>query len=464
MIQLRPYQNEIITSVRAQFAKGIRNVIVESPTGSGKTTLSSFMNKTCADKGMKAWIVVHRRELVKQWVIALDKVGLKFDIIANGFLETRRNLIKVCSIGALRTRAQRMGTPNMITWDEAHHLAAKSFTKIYSLFPSAYHIGLTATPERLDGKGLASYFKVIVKGPTVRDLISQGYLADYRIFAPPGISTEGMHVRAGDFAKEELSAAADKPTITGNALNEYLKHAIGKRAVAFCTSIAHSKHVTEMFMANGIQAVHVDGETDVQTRDEAIRLFSEGKIQVLGNVDLFGEGFDLPSLECVILLRPTQSIGLYRQQVGRALRPSNGKSHAIILDHAGNVARHGLPEEVIEWKLEGHSRDATKNEPSTKVKICPACFAAQAPGRECRYCGKIFPIKERKVVKKDGPLSEMDIQKMREQAKIKREQGSARDEAGLVALGISRGMRNPIGWAAHVMKARKEKEMMGKEI
>lgn len=464
MIQLRPYQTEIINAVRAQFAQGVRNVIVESATGSGKTTLSSFMLKTCAEKGMSAWVVMHRRELVKQWVLALDKVGLKFDIIANGFLETRRNLIKVCSIGALRTRAERMVVPNMIIWDEAHHLAAKSFTKIYGLFPKTYHIGLTATPERLDGKGLKGYFKTIVKGPTVRELIEQGFLSDYRIFAPPGISTEGMHMRAGDFAKEDVNAAADKPTLFGNVLHEYLKHAKGKRVIGFAPSIKISKELVDLFLQNGVPAAHVDGETDMQVRDEALRLFAEGKILYLGNVDLFGEGFDLPCLDGVILYRPTASIGLYRQQVGRALRPSQGKTHAIILDHAGNVSRHGLPEEVIDWKLEGHSRDSKPNEPSLKVKICPSCFAAQAPGRECRYCGKVFPVKERKVARKEGPLSEMDIEKMRAQAQVKREQGKAQSYEDLVSVGIRRGMKYPMRWASHVILARKQKAMMGKEL
>lgn len=463
MIQLRDYQTKIIEDVRGAFASGIRNVIVESATGSGKTTLSSFMLKTCADKGMKAWVSIHRRELVKQWVLSLDGLGVKHDILANGFLETRNHLVKVASIGALRNRAHRMGAPNMIIWDEAHHLPAKGFSKIYGLFPKTYHIGLTATPERLDGQGLGTYFKTIIKGPTVRELIEAGYLSDYRIFAPPGVDTAGIHTRAGDFAKEELSKAADKPTITGNALNEYLNHAMGKRAVVFSTSIAHSKHVVEMFQANGVPAVHVDGETDPGTRDEALRLFAEGKILVLGNVDLFGEGFDLPSLECVILLRPTQSIGLYRQQVGRALRPSTGKTHAIILDHAGNVARHGLPEEVIEWKLEGRTRDANQ-ETSARVKICPACFAAQAPGKACRFCGKIFDTKERKVAKKDGPLKEMDVAEMRKATEFKRERGGAREEADLVAIGLKRGMRNPLGWARHVLAARQEKEARGKEI
>ena len=454
-MELRPYQNKIILETRDYFKRGIRSLVVNSPTGSGKTLLTAYMLKTCAEKNMAALFVVHRRELVKQVVLALTQVGVKHDIIANGFLETRQHKIKVCSIGALRNRAKRMPGPNMVIWDEAHHVAAKSWASLFALWPNTYHVGLTATPERLDGQGLGQFFKAIVKGPSVRELIEQGYLSDYRIFAPPGISTEGMHVRAGDFAKEELSAAADKPTITGNALNEYLRHAMGKRAVAFCTSVEHSKHVVAMFMANGVPAVHVDGETDMQTRDEAIRLFSEGKIYVLGNVDLFGEGFDLPRLEFVILLRPTQSIGLYRQQVGRALRPSTGKSHAIILDHAGNVARHGLPEEVIDWKLEGRSKDAKNEAKESSVKICPYCFAAQSPSSVCRFCGKAFEVKAREVKKVVGELKEMDVEAMRREKKM--EQGKAMSYEDLVAVGLKRGMKNPMGWAKHVIRAREEK-------
>jgi superfamily II DNA or RNA helicase len=460
LIQLRPYQTKIIEEVRQEFKRGNKAVVLCLATGAGKTALTAEMIKTCTAKDMKSWFCVHRRELVKQVVLALEKAGVEHDIVANGFIETRGAQVKVCSIGALRTRLKRMMPPNLIVIDEAHHARAKSYAALFTSFPKAYQIGLTATPERLDGQGLGQYYKVIVKGPSVRELIAQGYLSDYRIFAPPGgIDTEGLHTRAGDFAKEELNARADKPTITGNALNEYLKHAMGKRAVAFCTSVANSQKTVAMFMANGVQAVHVDGETPMAVRDEAIRLFSQGKIQVLGNVDLFGEGFDLPTLECVILLRPTQSIGLYRQQVGRALRPSDGKSHAIILDHAGNVARHGLPEDVIEWRLEGRSREAVKAEAQVKVRICPKCYAAQYPGSSaCKFCGHVFEIKERKVAKKEGPLTEVDIQAMRDKSQKKHEQGSARSYEDLVAVGIKRGMVNPIGWAKHVMKGREEKE------
>lgn len=453
MPDLRPYQIKVVEEVRASFREGVKRVIVNLPTGAGKTMLTAFMLKTCAEKKMGAFFVVHRRELVKQVVLALDSMGVKHDVIANGFLETRGNLIKVCSIGALRNRAITMRAPSMIVWDEAHHSAATSWDKLFTLWKDAYHIGLTATPERLDGKGLGAYFNKIVKGPSVRELIDMGFLSDYRIFAPADISVEGVKSRAGDYAKEEIIARADKPTVTGNAFKEYLTHAMGKRAVVFCTSVAHSEHVVAMFNANGVSAAHVDGETDIYHRDETIRKFAEGKIYVLSNVDLFGEGFDLPCLEAVILLRPTQSIGLYRQQVGRALRPSPGKTHAIILDHAGNVARHGLPEEVIDWRLEGGAAKARKaEEKEDRVKICPKCFAAQNPGPKCRYCGLVFEVKDRRVETKAGELKEMDLEAMRKAKKA--EGGSARSEEELVALGISRGYKDPLGWAKHILRAR----------
>lgn len=262
----------------------------------------------------------------------------------------------------------------------------------------------------------------------------------------------------GDFKRDELNAAVDKPTITGDAIKHYMKLASGKRAVVFCVSIEHSKHVVSQFQAAGIPSAHVDGETPTEERDDAIQRFSRGDIKVLSNVELFGEGFDLPSLEVAILLRPTQSLGLYLQQVGRSLRPYPGKEFALILDHAGNCSRHGLPDEERSWSLEGHEGARKTSETSESVKICPKCFAAQFPGRTyCAFCGTTFEVKYRQVESVEGNLTEVDLDQLR---RIKRsEQGRCSTLEDLVELGKKRGYKFPYRWAKFLFQARQRRRV-----
>lgn len=456
--ELRPYQIAIEEEARKRMRAGCRSILLQSPTGSGKTLLTASMLGRSAQKGMSSLFVLHRRELVKQSIMAFSELGIKHGVIANGFPEDHRHLVQIGSIQTLSRRIGKMRVPKLIVFDECHHIAAKSWSVLYEAYPDSFFLGLTATPERLDGRGLQKYFRSMVHGPSVQWLIQNKYLAPYKLFAPASVSTKDMHTRMGDFVKSELSAAIDKPTITGDAIKHYKQHADGKRAVVFCVSVEHSKHVVSQFQAAGISAAHVDGETDVYERDEAIKKFQKGETKILSNVELFGEGFDLPALEVAILLRPTQSLGLYLQQVGRALRPFPGKTHALILDHAGNCARHGLPDEEREWSLVGRLDNEGKKNSGESVRICPRCFAAQFPGRTCcSFCGHVFDVKPRVVEQEDGDLSEVDIEAMRLQRK--KEQGQMQTKEQLIALAIKRGYKRPEMWVSHILRARQAKKI-----
>lgn len=459
---LRPYQADIVEAARLHMRSGTRTILIQAPTGSGKTILTAHMLKSSAERGMAAFFIVHRRELVKQSTAAFRMVGVPHGIVANGFDENPWPLVQICSIGTLANRWHLLQKPKLIIWDEAHHCAAKGWSAIHQAFPDAFHIGLTATPERLDGTGLKTWFSKMVRGPSVSWLIANGFLAPYRLYAPSSVSMAGVHTRMGDYVKSELTDLMDRPSITGSAVREYQKLAMGKRAVAFCVSIKHSKNVVDQFNAAGIRAEHVDGETPVEDRDLAIRRFKNGEIKVLSNVDLFGEGFDLPSLESSILLRPTQSLTLFLQQVGRALRPSPGKDHAIILDHAGNCARHGLPDEDRHWTLEGRPRiGRAKAESNTQVKICPKCFAAQVPGPPaCLYCFHVFEIKSRKIKHVDGELTQVDSKTFVRQARDieQEEQNNCKEFEDLVELGKRRKYKRPYFWAKMVWDYRKRKK------
>ena len=458
MIHLRPYQTKAIDEMRSLMKQGCKSILYQGATGSGKTALTAHMLHTAASKGLRSLFVVHRRELLRQSAEAFNNEGLKHGIIAAGFLEDKRHLVQIASVQTLARRALRYAQPRLVVWDEVHHIAARSWKELFGSFRDSYHIGLSATPARLDGQGLGAFFKELLCGPSVKELTAQGYLSPYRLYAPVTVSVEGVHTRMGDYAQNELSRVMDKPSITGDAVTHYKKYAMGKRAIVFAVSIQHSQHIVEKFRAEGINAEHVDGETDPDVRDRAIENFKAGNIQVLSNVELFGEGFNVPAMEVAILMRPTQSTSLYLQQVGRALRPFEGKTTAIILDHVGNCLRHGMPDEDRTWTLEGHDRRAKQSVESVSVKICPSCFAAQEAGRpSCKFCGFVYEKSPRKVAEKEGELEE--VTQIKREAR--REQGMAQSMEDLYRIGVARGYKNARAWSYFVFKARMAKKLRG---
>lgn len=463
MFHLRQYQHNITDETRALFKQGVKTVLIRLATGGGKTLLTANMLNIAAGKGFTSWFIVHRRELVKQTIQSFSNIGVNnFGVVSNGFVEAKKHPIQICSIQSLQRRITYLPAPKFIAWDECHHCSAGTYKKVYEAYKAAFHIGLSATPQRLDGTGLRQYFSHMVHGPEMSQLIEEGFLVPYKLYAPSGINVAGVHTQMGDFKKNELVKVADRPSITGDAIKHYLKYGTGKRAVVFCVSIEHSKHVVNQFNQAGIVAAHVDGETPVEDRDMAIRRFKNGEIKVLSNVELFGEGFDLPALEVAILLRPTQSLGLYLQQVGRALRPSPGKSHAIILDHAGNCERHGLPDEERIWSLDGRplkSRGATGG----NVRVCPKCFAAQAIGLDqCKYCQFAFETTPRKIEEVEGDLVEVDPAVLRRKKAIA--QAKCESKEDLIAEGKRRGYRHPERWAHYVWQARQSRKIHGKGL
>ncbi len=458
MYSLRPYQEQIIAQARDLMMRNTRSILIQCPTGSGKTVLTSHMLNTASKRGKVCWFIVHRRELVNQTVRTLNEFDVPHGVCAAGYPQARQHLVQVASIQTLARRYQHYRRPELLVFDECHHQAAGTWEKLYNIFKDSYKIGLTATPERLDGKGLRKFYSEMILGPKIRELIRQGFLSDYKVYAPAQIAVDNIKIRMGDFDKQQLNQAADTPTITGCAVDHYKRLATGKRAVVFCVSVLHSKHVTEQFNAAGIPAEHVDGETESCKRDQAIEKFRNGEIKILSNVDLFGEGFDLPAIEAVIQLRPTASLGLHLQQVGRALRPSPGKTHAIILDHAGNTFRHGLPDEDRQWSLDGRKKSSkASTDRVERCRICPSCFAAQAPhASACGYCGKPFEVEAREVEEVEGELEEVDPKLI--QARRRQEQARASSLQDLIQIGKSRGYANPTRWAEYIFNARLAKK------
>lgn len=478
---LRPYQQAGVDGIRSAFATGVRGVCFVLSTGGGKTVTFSYIAYSAASKGNQIVIFAHRKELVKQISATLAQFGVVHTIVAadsairqakiehfrtygRSFVSSRIERVVVASV---QTLAKRMDTlrlnPSLLVCDEGHHLTEGStWGKVIDHYPNAKVLAVTATPCRLDGRGLGrghgGYMDAMVFGPSMRFLIENGFLSDYKVFAPPtAIDMSGVRTRMGDYAKDDLNAAMDKPTITGSAVEHYQRLARGKRAIVFCVSVAHAEHVAAQFRAAGVTAAHVDGSMDDTLRDKTLTGFADGDIHVLTSNDLVSEGFDVVGIEVAILLRPTKSLSLYLQQVGRALRFVPGKT-AIILDHVGAVATHGLPDSDFEWSLEGRQKrkkKSTQDEEEIKVKTCPKCFSVFAPAPKCPVCGHTIETQARKIEETDGKLIEItDEQKalMRRQRKMEERSAKTLDE--LIALGRSRKYQYPEAWARKMVAIR----------
>lgn len=457
MISLRPYQDSLIKRARANFIVGKNRQLLVAPTGAGKTVMFSFMAGAARGKNLRVWILAHRVELLDQISKTLTQFGIPHGMIAPGYIGDRRQQVQVASVFTLARRLDRYDAPDLIIVDEAHHaIGASTWGRVIKEFPAAKLLGVTATPIRLSGEGLGDLFECMVQGPTVRELIELGALSPYRLFAPGGLDLSGVHSKMGDFVRSELAAAVDKPSITGDAVKHYQKLAPGKRAVAFCISVEHAEHVAASFRAAGIPAASIDGAMDRVLRSQVLASFTAGDIRVLTSCDLISEGFDVPAIEVAILLRPTQSLSLFLQQVGRCLRVFPGKAEAIILDHAGNVQRHGLPDDERDWSLNGTQKKKRGERSEVPVKSCPQCFATvNSAATHCR-CGHEFESQARVVEQVDGVLQEVDPEEIRRQSRI--EQGRAQSEDDLVRIGRSRGMKRPELWARHVLRARAAKQ------
>jgi superfamily II DNA or RNA helicase len=367
-------------------------------------------------------------------------------------------LVNVCSIDTLKTRLLVVKEPKVAIWDECHHMGAKGWQLVQAAWPNAKHIGLSATPWRLDGTGLGDFFDVMVQGPSVAWLIEQGFLSQYRVYAPSAPDMKGAKKQMGDFAKGDAADRMDKPKLTGDAIAHWRKYANGLRTVVFGVTIAHSQHIAEQFNLAGIPAAHLDGGTPKGQRKQIIQDYAQGRIQVLCNVDLFGEGFDLASIagcdvtiDAVMLMRPTQSLSLFLQMVGRALRPYLGKV-AIILDHAGNTSRHGFPDDEREWTLEGREKGkgAAKPEGPPPPITCDHCFMQirRPLPEQCPSCGKRLFAEARLPTADDGELHEVtEAEKRATRARLKQEESEAKDLGALIALGAKRGYKSPMTWA-----------------
>jgi superfamily II DNA or RNA helicase len=359
---LRPYQRKNVNEILACLARGESPLYV-LPTGGGKTQGFCAVTEDRIGDGWDVCIFVHRVELLRQASARLASMQIDHGVIAPGH-DLTSHRVHVASIDTVCARLDtlgpwlkrlRLGIP-----DEAHHSVAGKWDRVLQL--PQQRLGVTATPCRTDGKGLGEtgLFHRIVRGPSIRQLTDDGYLAPAHVYAPPSkIDLSKVAKRGGDFALGQLALAVDTDILTIQALRWYDKIAFpdiiaGKApppAVAFCTTVEHSRHVAEAFRRHGVLAASVDGGMSAAERDGAINGLADGKVQVLTSCELIGEGLDIPAVAAAFLLRPTESTGLILQQIGRSLRPHADKSHATVVDLVGNTARHGMYDADRQWDL-----------------------------------------------------------------------------------------------------------------
>ena len=453
-MQLRRYQEQAIADLRDGFSRSYSSLLLVMPTGSGKTVVFTEIARRATQKHKTVFVLVHRRELINQASNKLSIAGVQHGIIAAGFPASTQN-VQVASVQTLVRRLNSLTSePDLIIIDEAHHAVAGSWQKIIDRFPNAKRIGVTATPSRLDGRGLGSYFDILVQGPSVEQLENLGFLSPHKVYAPPPkADLSNVKTRAGDYAKDQLSEIMDRPTITGDAISHYRRLADGLPAIAFCCSIKHATSVCASFKAAGYRAKLVTGNMPMEERDEAISGLADGRTQVLCSVDVVSEGTDVPAVSAAILLRPTQSEALYLQQVGRILRPQTGKI-AIVLDHVGSTIKHGFVDDVRVWSLDSKPKRKKNDEPAPSVRQCPMCFAAFKPQPVCPCCGHEFPVKpKRQLTQREGELKEMRRQDAIERREKRKEQGRARTLPELLALADRKGYKR--GWAYKIFYGRK---------
>ena len=468
MITLRPYQNNAVADVRNCYVANYRAPLLVLPTGGGKTIVFAHIAATSAARGKRVVILVHRIELLRQTYEKLQQAGVRVGLINPNYTPDITAPVQVASVQTLGRRLDflRAFNPDLIVIDEAHHATAGTWRKCIEEVPTARILGVTATPCRGDGKGLGiqagGIFDQLVLGPSVQQLIDMGFLVKPIVYAPAErLDLSGIKIKMGDYDKHEIEIRVDKPTITGDAVAHYRKLCSGAPAVVFCISIRHAEHVASEFRVAGYRAHAVDGSMDDDQRKRILAGLGNGQVQVVCSCDLISEGTDIPAIACAILLRPTQSTGLYLQQVGRALRPSPGKPHAIILDHVGNCLIHGMPEDDREWDLEGIKKKKKRkgdDGPTIPVRQCPSCYAMHHPAPLCPVCGHQYEVDDRNVQQVDGELTQITPeQAMAIRKQQKRQVAQAQTLEDLLRIEKERGYK--AGWANHVYRARNNRNV-----
>jgi superfamily II DNA or RNA helicase len=459
---LRDYQINAISNLRDSL-RHHRRVCLQLPTGAGKTRIAAEIASLASDKGHGVMFLATRRELIHQAAIAFQKEGLSVGKVMAGERSNTHANIQICSMDTVHARVVRgsgklvLPAAKLVIADEAHLFITRARQEVLSLWPGAALIGLTATPIRGDGRGLGQVFDDLVLGPSIRELTDQGHLVPVRYFAPskPDLSKIRLD-KDGDYQQKELTKRMNQPKLVGDIIDNWKRLASDRQTVVFCTSIAHSIAVCEAFCAAGIKAEHIDAETPNDHRAAILARVESGATQVVCNVFVMSYGLDIPSLSCAVIARPTKSLGLYMQSVGRILRPFPGKVDAMVIDHSGAVEENGFIDAFIPWSLDGDvkikdailkEQQAAKEPAQIECSVCHAVFVAR---HVCPSCGH-----EMVRAGKPLPVVQADLEEIKAPKMTAAEKRNATHDwptkiafiGGLKTLAAEQGKKD--GWVAH---------------
>ena len=458
-MDLRDYQIKLIQDLKIELFKGNKAICVVSPTGSGKTVVIGKIVKSLFHNNTKVFIVAHRQELISQISNTLENFNIPHGIISPHYKRDNTQLVQVASVDSLVRRLDYYPEPSFIITDECAHLIKNNkWGRVAQKYSNAKLIGFTATPIRTDGTGLGinsgGFFESIILAPQTHWMIDNNYLTPARYFVPPQVADlTGLRKSYGDYNTAQLEERLNKSTITGDAIAHYKRISPNTPAIAFCASIKHAHAVSEEFNNIGIPSATIDGTLDAITRKNLIQDLASGKIKVLTSVDVISEGTDIPVVTTAILLRPTQSLSLHLQQIGRVLRKSPDKKFAYILDHVGNTLKHGFAETQREWTLSGIKKNSRSQEKTIPMRQCPACYCCHAPLPICPSCHHKYQIEFREIKIEKGELHELTKEEKKHfQFKKIQERKKASSLADLKIIEKQRGYKN--GWAEHVWKAK----------
>jgi DNA repair protein RadD len=453
---LRPYQTDVVAEIEKALAAGQRRLLLVAPTGSGKTVVFCEIIKRYVEQHKTVLVLAHRREIISQTSDKLRANGISHGIIQAGIDPRPMASVQVASVQTLWMRAMRsqaMALPpaDLLVVDECHHATAMTWRKIIESYPDAVLLGTTATPCRGDGRGLGGIFEMMIQCPQVASLIEQGHLVRSRVYAPVDPNLKGVRTVAGDYVESQLAERMDRAKIIGDIVTHWHKFGERRKTVVFAVNVAHSIHLRNEFVRSGVRAEHIDGSTPKEERDAALARLASGDTDVIVNCMVLTEGFDCPDIGCIILARPTKKMGLYRQMIGRGLRPANGKTDAIILDHSGAVFQHGLPEDHVEWTLDPDRRavapahHARLDHKVRSLVECTQCSALRMGGKPCPHCGFMPRRPGQYVTIREGNLGLVESGKAK--APIYDAATLERWHSMLAAIASERGYKP--GWTAH---------------
>lgn len=420
-ICLREYQEKTVEMIRDEIRKGNKRILIALPTGAGKTHVLSDIAKKAQIKENNVLALMHRRQLVTQMVDSFAENGIKADIIMSG-LESR--LESKVQVGTVQTYLRRLNLDDLkynrffidasiIMIDEAHHALSETYQKILMNYENKIIIGVTATPILSSGIGMGAFFQGLVCPVTVQKLIDDGYLVPGIYYGPSTPDLSKVKIVMGDYHKTELNKVMNQPKLIGDVVQSWMKLAENRQTMVFAVKVNHSKALCLEFQRMGISAEHLDAHDEDETRNEVLYRFRTGDTRVICNVGLFTEGTDIPEIECIVLARPTKSLGFHLQMVGRGARPSPGKKAFLVLDHGGNIERLGFYEDEVIWSLNGKGLGFKKKVERIREKkllTCEMCSTIFS-GKRCPQCGFEIVDYGKKIEAIDAELIELGKKK-----------------------------------------------------